>query len=734
MDILCKAKKLAKINNSKTSHANLALRSFIFLAVQLSLPAYSQSIEIIDDIFYDVVNIKVDAPTYDTSKPPVFARIKYNKLCPIVLTSDDMGTSDFVVSWAFFNGYPTFNSDTYIYISKGDDFFNIPYNSMEYSQQIKELKCDNHQPLTYSDGTGGIRRFTATSAIWPNEVNGTNYMRINGNDAKTMIRTGWSFAQHDVDAGYATDYETIASRFKILSNNWKDVVGIGLKIMVEPGGNHNYIDAGKKSEEICWNIFQNGKLPNYPEVRYIKIDDWTTGKDWTAFDYKPDSTTARFFFQDKEEEFQKQIDDADGSLMILGGSHGFSPKILKYLKNIVQPSDKFWVAGADEVWEYYHLYNKSKITDISYKNGVLSFNVKIPRYKKHQFRELTINIPGITEGTSYSLSDNAITGGGRQNTGYYTINLGMEDRIYSYIEELITYYRAHQYNQYVKDDTQYLIDLLLPGEKKNYYQAMLDAKPAYCTYQVSTSIGDIILTSGAQDIATPVTFSFPRYILNGTELYESTPNEVEPYYTNTFTPDFGENIKTINYQEAINNVVYFNEGENLDNAQYHPIFTKNIENKKQNEYYVYHWSSGAAGGIINDSATITTLQPGSYTLTIAVGASNENEDLYTEYKIKLGNNTIYSFKSDKIGINEYETNEIIVNEPQTLTIETGNANPTRWIDYLYIQKKESETSIFDIPKDDSDSVAAPTYNIMGMKTNKNRKGIYISKGKKFIIR
>ena len=35
---------------------------------------------------------------------------------------------------------------------------------------------------------------------------------------------------------------------------------------------------------------------------------------------------------------------------------------------------------------------------------------------------------------------------------------------------------------------------------------------------------------------------------------------------------------------------------------------------------------------------------------------------------------------------------------------------------------------------DSDSVAAPTYNIMGMKTNKNRKGIYISKGKKFIIR
>lgn len=734
MYILCKTKTLAGIYNRKASPANHAIRCLIFLAVQLSLPVYSQSIEIIDDIFYDVVNVKVDAPTYDTSKPPVFARVKYNKLCPIVLTSDDMGTSEFVGSWAFFNGYPTFNSNTYLYISKGDDFLNIPYNTMEYSQQFKELKRDNHQPLTYSDGTGGLRRFTATSAIWPSEVEGTNYMRINGNDAKTMIRTGWSFAQHDVDAGYATDYETIASRFKILSDKWKEVVGVGLKIMVEPSGNHNYIDAGRNSEEICWNIFQNGKLPNYPEVRNIKIDDWTTGKDWTTFDYKPDSTTARFFFQDKEKEFQKQIDDADGSLMILGGSHGFSSKILLYLKNIVQPSDKFWVTGADEVWEYYHLYNKSKITDVIYNNGVLSFNVKIPRYKKHQFRELTINIPGITKGSSYSLSDNVITGGGRQNTGYYTINIGIENKIYSYIEELISYYRIHQYNQYVKDDAQYLIDLLLPGEKKNNYQAMLDAKPAYSTYQVSTSIGNIILTSGAQDIATPVTYSFPKYILNGTDLYETTPNEMEPYYATTFTPDYGENIKTINYQEAINNVIYFNEGENLDNIQYHPIFTKNIDNKKQIEYYVYHWSSGAAGGIINDSTTITTLQPGNYTLTIAVGASNEDESLYTDYKIKLGNNTIHSFKADKIGINEYVTNDIIVNEQQTLTLETDNANPTRWIDYLYIQKKDAETSIADIPKDSSYTTSTPTYNLMGMKTNKTKKGIYVSKGKKVLVK
>lgn len=717
-----------------SSLANFAVRCFICIAILSTNPAYSQNIEIIDDIFYDVVNVKINAPTYDINKPPVFAKVKYNKLCPLVLTSDDMGTSELVINWAFFNGYPTYDSNTYLYISKGDEFLNIPYKATEFHQHRKDIKHDHHQPLTFSDGTGGIRRFTATSAIWPYEVEGTNYMHIHGNDAKTMIRTGWSFAQHDVDAGYATDPETIASRFKILSEKWKEIVGIGLKVMVEPNGNHKYIDAGKISEEICWNIFQNGKLPNYPEERNVKIEDWTTGNDWTSFDQKPDATTARFFFQDKEDEFQKTIDNADGSLIILGGSHGFSPKFLNYLKEIVQPSDKFWVTGADEVWEYYHLYNNSKITDIIYENGVLNFNVKMPRYKKHQFRELTINIPGISDGSSYILSDNAITGGGKQNDGYYTINIGIEDIIFSYIEELISYYRANQYNKYVKNDAQYLINLLLQSNKKHNYQAMLDAEPAYCTYQVSTSIGNILLTTGAQDTATPVTYSYPRYILEGSDLYETTPNETEPYYATTFTPCKGENDKKIYYNKAINDVIYYIEGEDLDNSKYHPVNTKNITNKKQSEYYAYHWSSGTAGGIIKESTAITSLQPGIYKLTIVAGSSNDEEDKYTRYKIKLGDNIVYSFKSNKKGINEFVSNEIIVSNEQTLTIETDNANSSKWIDFLYIQKVDSETYINNISTDSADATSTPIYNIMGMKVNKPNKGIYISEGKKIIKR
>ena len=696
-------------------------------------PSFAQTTEVIDGIIYDIVSIKITTPTYDTSKPPVCAKVKYNKLCPLIITSDDMGTSELVNSWAFFNGYPAFSSNTYSYISKGDNFLESPYREIELKQQIKELKRSDHQPLTYTDGTGGVRRFTATSAIWPYEVENKNYMLINGKDAKTMIRTGWSFAQHDVDKEYAANAETIASRFKDLSENWEDIVGIGIKVMVEPNGNHKYIDAGKQSDEICWNIFQNGQLPNYPEEKNARISDWTTGSDWTSFTHKPEATTIRFFFQNKEKEFEDRIEKADGSLMILGGTHGLSSIILNYLRDIVQPSDKYWVTGADEVWEYYHLYNTSKITDIIYENEILSFNVKIPRYKKHQFRELTLNIPGVTNGTSCSFSNNIITGAGKQNRDYYTINFGMENRIYSYIEELITYYRAHQHNSYVKNDAQYLINLLSPGDKKKNYQAMLDAAPSYCSYQITTDIGNKELASGAQDEATPITFCFPKYVLDGTDLFETTPNETEPYYMITYTPDKGRNYKTINYKEVIHDVVFFIEGEDLDNVQYHPVNTNNINNKNKAEYYVYHWSSNAAGAIIKDPTNIATLQPGSYKITVATGATNDKENNNTIYTFKLGDNSVYSFTSNKTGINEYFTDLITVNEEQTLTLEAANPNTSRWIDYLYIQKFDSETNIIN-PTLPTNSKPTRTFNLMGMKVDELKKGIYITNGNKIIVR
>lgn len=262
------------------------------LLALLTFSSINAQTEKIDGVTYDVVTITVNAATYDDSKPPVFARVKYNKLCPLVITSDDMGAGELIRNWSFFNGYPVFSNDAYGQISMGDDFLDSPYNASAWAQQVSSLKSASHQPLVYSDDTGGERRFTGTSAIWPHQVDNTNPTLINKNDAKVMIRTGWSFAQHDVDN--ATDAETIANRFKPLSDDWASKVGIGLKVLVEPAGSHKYIDAGKQSDEICWNIFQNGDA-DHAEMTNTLISDWTSGTaDWTTFgSNKPDATTRR---------------------------------------------------------------------------------------------------------------------------------------------------------------------------------------------------------------------------------------------------------------------------------------------------------------------------------------------------------------------------------------------------------------------------------------------------------
>lgn len=668
----------------------------LFLITLLTSTSIWAQTEEIDGVTYDIVTITVNAPSYDDTKPPVFARVKYNKLCPLVITSDDMGGCELNRNWAYFNGYPVFDSKDYGHIPTGMDFLETPYNASALSIQNQTLKRDSHLPLTFSDGTGGIRRFTATSAIWPHHINGSDYTLLTNQDPKVMIRTGWSFAQHDVDNAYTTDAETIAGRFKALSDLWAEITGIGLKVLVEPAGTHKYIDAGKQSDEICWNIFQNGELPNYPEKNPVPISEWTSGTDWTTFGSgKPTATTRRRFFQGDEVAWEDDINSADGTNIILGGTHGIGDDILSFTKELAiggssEKADQFWVAGADEVWEYYHLYNNAKITDVSYADGTLTFKVKVPRYEKNQFREMTINIPGITGGTACTFSNNVITGSARQNDGQYTINFGVEDKIKTYISELISYYRSHQHNTYVKDDAQYLIDRLLPGDDKTTYQSQLNAEPTYGTYSVTTSIGGKTLTAGAQDAAAAVTYTFPKYLLSGTDLYQATANGSQPFYVTTFTPNAGTDNRTVNYTkvEGLHEITFFSEGEDLDGAHYNPKSMGNINDSGKGEYMPWHRASNGAGGYINNNEviTVTTVQPGKYNLVVAVGDSYNNATNYATFTFTLGDKTIFSFQTDVQNIKEYTKEAIVVKEPLDLKVTATNSTTSRWIDYLYLEK------------------------------------------------
>lgn len=62
---------------------------------------------------YETVTVSIPATSYDASKGPEMARVKYNKTFPLVITSDDMGKTELTNNWAEVNGYPNVSDWTH---------------------------------------------------------------------------------------------------------------------------------------------------------------------------------------------------------------------------------------------------------------------------------------------------------------------------------------------------------------------------------------------------------------------------------------------------------------------------------------------------------------------------------------------------------------------------------------------------------------------------------------------
>ena len=416
---------------------------------------------------YDTISVTINSSslTSDSTVVPSIAKFKYNKDLALALTSDDQGVVELENNFAYFNGYTTFNPILYPCPYKADEYLlNIEDNAYPDNQY-----APTHEPLTYSDGIGGVRRFSMTSAVFGYDSNTTNYTKMNGNDAKMMRRYRWSFAHHDASKA---DLDDIIKEFKTNSEAWASYTGVGLKVMVEPNGNHTYLDATALSPELCMAVFQND-TDTYKSYS-LNADDWTTNKDITSFRFKPQGGFIRNFFQGNEYNFFENILPNGSGKIVMGGTHGLGTEALAYLKNISDTRDDIWVASTDEIWEYYHNYNNSKISNIKHMNGSMSFDILVPKYSKHQFAgELTINVP-LTNVTSCTLSENNTIGGYRQNSDKFTINTGVETQIYDDISHTIELVRQSNAKATIVRDAQYLINLLMDGELKTIYQTTLD--------------------------------------------------------------------------------------------------------------------------------------------------------------------------------------------------------------------------------------------------------------------
>ena len=713
------------MNMKNVMHKLLMLLGIILFG---STPMTAQA----DVTGYETVTVSIPATAYNANAggtgkgAPQMARVKYNKQCALVITSDDMGTGEYLNNWALMNGYPLYGdwrlgNDGKVnwgICPRGEDALNAPYNTTYMGARSQNV--NDYQPLTFTDDAGKEHRFTATSAIWPASYNDNNYAHMQGDEAQIMVRTGWSFAQHDVNNITGdTDAEkiaSIASRFQPLSELWENnVTGIGLKVMVEPNGDKNYIDATAQSNEMCWSIFQSADA-THPAISN-NVSTWTTSLP-TTFSDKSNGSTARTFPNadaTKEQNFLTQAESAiaaGSTNPIFYGCHGMGTYPRQLVTDIATNAtykDKVWVTSADEYWEYYNIYHNAIIGTPTWDGSQLTFTVQVPTYKKNQFRELTINIPGLTGGTDCTLtsSDGTVTTGSYAQTNDaskgYVVNFGMETKILDYIDELTTLYRNNPTNLFVKRDAQYLIDQLLPGATKTAKQNALDKEYDYSYLATANlqengvTVATKTLSSGYYDAATDVKYYIPRYILEGTTLYKTTGNGAmtqsnntisQPWYGNYLSVNTADISASYTYAKEMENVVFYTEAENISgHGGSVPDHTTNWNTFPGRVEALCSAGSGVKRDN-NNFGTITTLEPGTYKVTIGVVASASNDGGY--YSIRVGGtdeaNEVDNYAgATKDQLTEYTTDEFTVKENKTVTVyHSGSSNVA--LDYVFIQK------------------------------------------------
>ena len=338
--------------------------------------------------------------------------LKYNKEMLFMLSQDDCVQSAFCYTLAAINGWPLPVND--------DQFYN-------YDQQ----RMGDFPPYTYklenelfsTDGTGIPVRFSFTSTISPEDVRMTqakkanpNYVKDYGrfkmqamlswNDVRQMINHGVSIAFHDMLTNDPNNHDTLILHFaKAQEVSLKNLNGRGIKMLVEPNGNKNYIDAGRKYSPL--KIFTSSA--GAEDIIPFKVNGDISGK--LVNRYIPDAELINFR-QRVVSVAQTSVESRPAIGMLM---HRTSNTFVSFLKWLYEQygsggDDSIWATSLEEYYEY--SYNRcyadiSMDQTLSSSIRVIKLRLKLPSAQNFYYPSVTVNIHGLTPEVANYLANNA---------------------------------------------------------------------------------------------------------------------------------------------------------------------------------------------------------------------------------------------------------------------------------------------------------------------------------------
>lgn len=452
------------------------------------------------------ITFEVTVPTgTDVSKIQAsIPALKYNKKVVFSWTTDD--------SYSIYNAiYSVINKK---WVDNEKMSFWIPGDTRDTFFHLNGERSKGYVPnktLDYTDGCGIHHRFASSIAYWPDKLTDTSIdvgKEWPTASTKELILSsdfGSSVCFHDIgdfNGNINSNTNTQENYDQCLKNAillFNQKLGIKPKIMIEPNGDHAYVEKGISNTSILATIGQNDGRKAFP-ANIINTLNKSKG-------------LIERNFNTSQEDLINQIKSnlalpEEKRIWIINGSHKEGTEYVSlFLKNCEElfgasGEDCIWFPSLDECLEYWFMKEKTTISK-EIEGNIIRFTLDIPIEDNFYFQSLSLLVDGIsskegiivksdnaTYGTSYGINDNKLL-----------VNLDFNESLPQKTEKYTAIFEKEKTTE-TYEDAMYFISQLKPELKEPYIKRV----DALLTPPV---LSELSINSGAQKVKNNcVTVSF----------------------------------------------------------------------------------------------------------------------------------------------------------------------------------------------------------------------------------
>lgn len=391
----------------------------------------------------------------------------------------------------------------------------------KYDAYIKEPYYPEHFAQC-TDGAGVKHRYATTVSVWADKLKDkfigqdvTMYWPwMSEKEFKQFFDFGFMCAYHDL-IGYEKDKVNTQEEYdKCVDDSvalFKEYVGIVPKLMVEPNGDHKYIDFSQHNDTIQVITAQSGD-PRIQLVYPFK-DDFTLGKS--------DVSVKRIFAYGKNEEYTEDLLDilsgfnsaSDKSTIywLIGSAHRsdhWESELIAKIHELYGDigNDSLWFPTLDEFFEYWYMRENTMSVKTVTATGV-HYKMYVPKGVNFFFRDLSVLISGISslEGVSVRSGENVYGTSFGMNEGKLLVNLDFNPLLMERVNKYVEAFEADYNKEYAYDDAAYFVQMLKPGLQEPYLTRINKwiSPPVFETFTVNG--GDD--NTQSQEVTLNITFS-----------------------------------------------------------------------------------------------------------------------------------------------------------------------------------------------------------------------------------